>query len=1008
MATGGGQQEFAIAMVRFVADDRELKRAQDAAVATAKKGAQDYQEAWSAAFKSVAREQEASLKKTAAIPMAPPPPPAGGGQQFRQPTESLQQYLQRLSGDPRFAQQTLGAASQQARVPAAPPPVFGSPSPPQVFGPPSPPSGGVVTPFRVPGSVPPPAPGGGGPGVGGPVVPPTPDPDPGDAKKKKLRTLQQEYRQLQQVITATSGGLLGELAPGLAQVVLNTGNAAREARNLGVRLGSLLIVGTAVSSIFTLYAQSLREARERTIAAGQAVRNLDFGAATGNLEKAIGEIDKLNQLQKESLEGPGRAGGPPPFQAFLANIELLFSKGIKARIEEATQRAKEFVQLFQDVELPKLERQSRTEELSAERARLQLATQGAETEAERTRILDQQKAVVQGLSDVAIAGLRAEAELRAVALENKAKETGLSDLNNVAAQIREQAERRVGAAVAATAVEMERLTLETAQANAEARALAAEELASSLERARDVRQAQASAAQAILESERSIAEGRAQFLGQATAGLEAFQGKRRAIVQQEVQDELTSLAEVAKARQEALQARLGGAQGNEAVRIRQQLAALGEQVAADRSKLLARQAAEESALRAKELAETRAHRQAQLKEETDYFELRKQLNQTTVAEELGQLERLTRDERATVDQRRRAQVELVQQRKAVDQEYFDLLKAAGLTSLADELRRQAQLVAAAKEGSRERLAAEKEFFDKQKQLRDAAATAGQGLLGLGAARLREQGQEDFTREEALGAAEEARQQAQQTFGKLGGGGRISGEEFAAAGQAADVFAKLRDTGVSASQALGELLSKSSRDLAGQFVTGTQAVAGFASALQAAAGVLGGGGRIGGAGGGGVPLPGVAGPPGLATSFAAPGSAPTVFQGADVDRALQDLVGAMVDSSKANAELRAAQGFQRSLEGNSAEAGRNRAVIGTGAMSADQLSGDFRTDEFLRSSKEISQGYGAAFEESLGMADKFLGDFQSRIDAGNSKVANSLVDFFMTQVIRRLEEEARRS
>lgn len=162
-------------------------------------------------------------------------------------------------------------------------------------------------------------------------------------------------------------------------------------------------------------------------------------------------------------------------------------------------------------------------------------------------------------------------------------------------------------------------------------------------------------------------------------------------------------------------------------------------LAGDIAKLDDEQAAkkQETAARLVQLEFQRAQQVRQI--EQGLFDLRKALGETTVTEESARLTQIVNDTTRSEAERTAAVRSRAELMKQTEQSLFDLRRALGLTTLQDELARQQEIVNSTKAGTQERIKAETELANKQKQFRDANKSATEQLLDTLGKRIEERG-----------------------------------------------------------------------------------------------------------------------------------------------------------------------------------------------------------------------------------------------------------------------------
>lgn len=155
--------------------------------------------------------------------------------------------------------------------------------------------------------------------------------------------------------------IASEVNPGFGEFVSASVHGAQSMGAFGAALGATLAVAA-------IYITRLKEATDFQIKFAQAQASGDPAKAEASFKESKASLDKLQQLQKEAAAGPGAVGGPPPFQAFFANLQLLFGAGVKDLQKRAREGAGLVAKTFAESTVPK-------QGLEAEASRLRLLTQ---------------------------------------------------------------------------------------------------------------------------------------------------------------------------------------------------------------------------------------------------------------------------------------------------------------------------------------------------------------------------------------------------------------------------------------------------------------------------------------------------------------------------------------------------------------------------------------------------------------------------------------------------------
>src|SRR5882724_676425 len=115
--------------------------------------------------------------------------------------------------------------------------------------------------------------------------------------------------------------IASEVSPGFGEFVSASVHGSKQMGIFGATLGATLVIAT-------LYAQRLKEATEFQVKFNLAAGSGDVGQAEALFKETEAGLAKLRQLKVEAAAGPGAIGGPPPFQAFFANLQMVFGAGV--------------------------------------------------------------------------------------------------------------------------------------------------------------------------------------------------------------------------------------------------------------------------------------------------------------------------------------------------------------------------------------------------------------------------------------------------------------------------------------------------------------------------------------------------------------------------------------------------------------------------------------------------------------------------------------------------------
>ena len=505
---------------------------------------------------------------------------------------------------------------------------------------------------------------------------------------------------------------------------------------------------------------------------------------------------------------------------------------------------------------------------------------------------------------------------------------------------------------------------------------------------------------AVLEAERQIEQTRAQHEGREAQGIEELLARRKAAISEGLRDSLKALDDETKAKEQALVAdrdRITSTLESRRARPNaktdpatlQEINTLTGQLEASENKIteLQEDAAQKRKTlnlkaisdRAQDDAKAFGDRQQQMQHEVqleeDSFRRRKAIGEATVLGDIARTRAQVSDPRIPEQQRIGAIESARSKEKALDQQLFDIKRTLGQANLADEVLRQAKITAAYKQGTQERLDAEKSLADKIKALREAAASAGESLLQKAASRLQERGVTHGTLQDLGQEIANMRREALETLGGLAGG---RGADLSKLG---DAFSTAKQT-AAATEAGGvwfsvqSALSRAFDDLTSDTRKSTQALELFAAAINGATMAVGGSANGGTSAGG-------------SSQFS------EADAWASARRAARSAWGNPdTGPDIGGAKQRAGELERRALEGHSGGFDTMRSAPGGGGPGTG--------------AEALPQKLNEAYDKAREATDSFLKDWNSAIRSGTDTVATTLFDTFMDKLVRRLEQEAARA
>jgi len=404
--------------------------------------------------------------------------------------------------------------------------------------------------------------------------------------------------------------IASEVNPMFGELVAASAHGARSMGALGAGIGATL-------AVVALYASHLKDATDFQVKLNLAAKSFDPAAAGALLQEAIAGLEKFQQLKREAAEGAGAVGGPPPFRAFFANLQLLFGAGVDELTKRARDAAAVTAKSFAEVTAPK-------QALQGEIDRLKLLAQAVGMDRAAAESSDALRASVEKLTEARTAQAEAEASLisrdrlavikeLAAALEAvgddskaaaaaQAVATGkLADIDRRALQARQQGAQDVA--------QLQRDGIRDAGALAAAEITATEKIAATVSRRRD----------AIFAALKDMVEAQAQ----TSASLEAIFGARRQLEEASTQGALQDLVRESEARRAAARETFA----DRPIALERELTQITAEETTKRTEIAAKAVSERIALAQRETQELISRAQM-------FFQLQKDLGQATLQDEL--------------------------------------------------------------------------------------------------------------------------------------------------------------------------------------------------------------------------------------------------------------------------------------------------------------------------------------------------------------------------------------
>ena len=239
----------------------------------------------------------------------------------------------------------------------------------------------------------------------------------------------------------------------------------------------------------------------------------------------------------------------------------------------------------------------------------------------------------------------------------------------------------------------------------------------------------------IRDNERQLAEARAAFEGRALGGLDTRQAERRQTLDRQQAVEESALRRRTEAEAGGLREQIPLADGSQRVALENQLTEVLGRAEVERTEIRASFAAKRSQIDTQEFNERVQNIQKELAAEDLALRARKVEGALTVTEEIQVNRTRAQDPRIPFPDRLANAEQGKERAVRLEEDLFAIRRTLGQASLADEVRRQREIVSAHRGGIQERIDGERRLADVQRQFREQTATAGQGALQSAAADL---------------------------------------------------------------------------------------------------------------------------------------------------------------------------------------------------------------------------------------------------------------------------------
>ena len=455
--------------------------------------------------------------------------------------------------------------------------------------------------------------------------------------------------------------LLGEFNPALGASADIALNAVRNLKGLGLGLAATGAAAGVASLALGLYVKSVREGIEAQVQLAQAQKRGDFEAVAGQIEKTSDAMERYAvNARLANTESKGVRDG---FQAIVAFWSNQFGPSVKAMTKQLEEQRAVAAMLWKEFKAP------------------QLVIEGLKRSAAETEAMGQaaQKAAEDTISYSAATDMLVKAKEKAADAEKQSIELEIKrldlDLDNKLISEAEHTDRLADAKERLGQVEARRARERTTTVQDSRREFAERE------------------AQEIEHTQKMVSFGQqrrdaiVQTLGQVVdieaatnLSLEETYRARFALQAESTKNAIDALEEETAARREALQARLGGATGQERVKIERELTQLTQEHETKRTEIEGRSLAER----------LRLYRQAQQEKialQERIFAIERSLGERQLHDDLARQSAIAAGARAGSQTQLKALEAVAQQVKALSEQAKQFVNEA--LSAQDALARKA-------------------------------------------------------------------------------------------------------------------------------------------------------------------------------------------------------------------------------------------------------------------------------------------------------------------------------
>jgi len=568
----------------------------------------------------------------------------------------------------------------------------------------------------------------------------------------------------------------------------------------------------------------------------------------------------------------------------------------------------------------------------------------------------------------------------------------------------------------------------------------------------------------VLNINRKVAESEAAFNGKLADDLEGFQEQRRASIVQTSNLAISEAKRMYEVNKQTLQVQIDASAGEEKRKLTEQAGLIDKQYntqVKEESQKTTMELMANDALVLQEKRQNAAAAQQLANAEAAYLSA---IGKQTLDEEISRLREVAGNRDQSIQTRRDADVAALNMIRKLEKDSFDLATAQGKTTVLDAVVNAGKIAASWKAGTQQRLDAEKQFAGEVKRLWDGLVSAGRSLEDMAIENLQKMGKAINTSSIAdeLG---KIRDKARDLNGVWQQGGSLTKDQIDLVRKWGAENANLTKMGVNQYQALAASTKQLNRDVMGIATTTSDAVGsmqqigiavgGAATGMEAMSQAV----FTAAAAGTKYDVAlsttgnsmlgfgkimydtqqGVMGETAAMNEWMKPIQAVADFS-QDVAVGQMAMANALKEGGKgaaaAGADFKALKGLYQeggiSLQAysavltetrNSMLSGKDGAAAAAGAIDALNAAydkGTVNAAEYLAELKLLQSAqakggdsglvsqYTKGYEKVLSETDTFFDNLKSKIQSGNSNIADTVYQYFTNQVIEKLNTEAARS